>query len=66
MPAIGTYRIILAYSPQGLICGNRPIYGQRKQYLPIPQKNMNQVLVDAFGEKTWINVDETDVTLRNG
>lgn len=62
MPVIGQMRFILAGGPHPLYA-NRPIYGHRREYLPLVRRTMFQVLVMFLGTPTWINVDENEVNL---
>ena len=63
MKAIGTYRTIMA-SGDPMLYGEIPIYGQRRKYLPMPKREMNQVLVRFLRWFMWINVDLNDITLK--
>lgn len=62
MKAIGSYNWIWAGGAD-LLRTTSPIYGYRKQYLPMRNMTMTQVQVKCLGALSWINVDPHDVVL---
>ena len=65
MPPIGRHRFILGYTrpDEEIPYGHRLIFGQRQQYLPLVGRMACQVLILAYGEYVWINVDPQNICL---
>ena len=65
MPPIGRHRFILGYTrpDEEILYGHRPIFGQRQQYLPLVGRMACQVLILAYGDYVWINVDPQNICL---
>ena len=59
MKWVGNYRM-LAWPGMYV---NRPFFGLRQKYLPIPKRTFTQILVPFLGEMMWINVDPDTITL---
>lgn len=63
-PSVGTYRQLIVV-PNGFV--DTPIYACRRHThrmkLPTGLQRQLQVLIRVLGHLSWINVDETDITL---